>query len=81
MRGSDPPGRTWLFDTNTDPTEQHDLSASHPEKLAELQAALAAHMAEQEPSAWPSQGSFAINVDKDLSVPDAPDDEYIYWSN
>jgi hypothetical protein len=22
-----------------------------------------------------------INLDKDLSLPDAPDDEYIYWSN
>jgi arylsulfatase A-like enzyme len=78
---SDPPGRVWLFDTNTDPTEQRDLSRERPEKLAELQAALAAHQAEQVPSAWPSQGSFAINIDKDLSLPDAPDDEYVYWSN
>ncbi len=42
---------------------------------------LQAAMAEQKPSAWPSSGSFAINIDKDLTVPDAPDDEYIYWSN
>jgi hypothetical protein len=33
------------------------------------------------PSRWPTGGSFAINIDKDLSLPDAPDDEYIYWSN
>lgn len=78
---SDPPGRVWLFNLNADPTEQHDLSEERPDKLAELQAALARHNAEQAPSAWPSQASVPINIDKDLSRPDAPDDEYIYWSN
>lgn len=78
---SDPPGRSWLFDLRNDPNEQNDLSAKRPDKLAELQQALADHNAEQLPSRWPSQGSFAINIDKDLSLPDAPDDEYIYWSN
>ena len=78
---SDPPGRTWLYDFIADPTEQNDLSDERPEKLAELQAALAAHNAEQTPPAWPSQVSIAINLDKDLTEPDAPDDEYIYWSN
>jgi hypothetical protein len=33
------------------------------------------------PPAWPSQISVPINIDKDLTQPDAPDDEYIYWSN
>jgi uncharacterized sulfatase len=78
---SDPPGRKWLFDMNADPTEQHDLSAERPRKLAQLTAALAAHNAEQVAPLWPSQVSFPINIDKDLTVPDAPDDEYIYWSN
>ena len=50
-------------------------------KVAELQAALAAHNAEQAPPAWPAQASMAINIDKDLTEADAPDDEYIYWSN
>jgi len=78
---SDPPGRSWLFDMDADPNEQHDLSAERPDKLAELTAALAAHNAEQAPPAWPRQISTPINIDKDLSRPDAPDDEYIYWSN
>jgi arylsulfatase A-like enzyme len=78
---SDPPGREWLFDTSTDPTERRDLSTERPDKLAELRAALAAHDAEQSEPAWPSQGMFPINLDKSLAVPDAPDDEYIYWSN
>ncbi len=78
---SNPPGREWLFDLSADPTERNDLSKQRPEKLAELRSALAAHNAEQAPPAWPSLGSFPINLDKDLSQPDAPDDEYIYWSN
>jgi uncharacterized sulfatase len=78
---SDPPGRTWLFDLSADPTERRDLSAERPDKLAQLQAALNRHNAAQAPPAWPSQASVPINIDKDLSHPDAPDDEYIYWSN
>lgn len=78
---SDPPGKAWLFDMSVDPNEKNDLAALRPDKLAELEDALAAHNAEQIPSAWPSQAIAPINLDKDLSIPDAPDDEYIYWSN
>ena len=78
---SDPPGRSWLFDLTADPTEQRDLSKERPGKLAELQAALAAHNAEQAEPTWDSQLSISVNLDKDLTRPDAPDDEYIYWSN
>jgi arylsulfatase A-like enzyme len=78
---SDPPGRSWLFDLSADPTEQHDLSKARPEKLAELQAALAAHTAEQAEPAGARQLSVSVNVDKDITRPDAPDDDYIYWSN
>jgi uncharacterized sulfatase len=78
---SEPPGRAWLFNLRQDPTEQNDLAAERPDKLAELQAALAAHNAEQAQPAWPRQVSVPVNLDKDLSLPDAADDEYIYWSN
>ena len=33
------------------------------------------------PPACPSQAAIPVNINKDLSQPDAPDDEYIYWSN
>lgn len=78
---SDPPGRKWLFDMNADPTERRDLSTERPDKLAELERALAAHRAELPPPAWPAQISMPVSLDKDLTQPDAPDDEYIYWSN
>ncbi|MFL2936253.1 MAG: sulfatase-like hydrolase/transferase [Myxococcota bacterium] len=78
---SNPPGRVWLFDMEADPNEQNDLSTERPDKVAELQAALAAHNAEQPPPAWQAQASMPVSLDKDLSQPEDPDDEFIYWSN
>ena len=78
---SDPPGRTWLFDLTNDPTEQNDLSSENPEKVKVLLSELAKHNSEQLPSSWPATGVSAVSIDKDLSQPDEPDDEYIRWSN
>lgn len=78
---SDPPGRSWLFNLAEDPTEQRDLSTQHPDKTAALSAALAQHNAQQQPPLWPSQLAIPVNIDNDLSVPDQPDDTFIYWSN
>jgi uncharacterized sulfatase len=78
---SDPPGRTWLFDLASDPTERQDLSDERPEKVAELMAAMDAHDSEQAPPAWPSRALMPINIDKDRSLPDEIGDEFIYWSN
>ena len=78
---SDPPGRRWLFDLTNDPTESNDLSQSRPDKLSELQAALDRHNAAQVEPTWGSQIAVPVNIDKHLALPDAPDDEYIYWSN
>jgi uncharacterized sulfatase len=75
------PYAPWLFDMKNDPTEQVNLAAKEPERVAALQAALDAHNAEQQPPAWPSQIEAPINIDKSLEQPDAPDDEYVYWPN
>jgi uncharacterized sulfatase len=75
------PWAPWLFDLNTDATEQVNLAEREPERVAALQAALDAHNAEQEPPTWPSQIEAAINVDESLEKPDTPDDEYVYWPN
>jgi uncharacterized sulfatase len=75
------PGTTWLFDLNEDPTEQTNLAAREPERVADLRRALAQHNAEQAEPAWPSLGELPVNVDKTLLEIDAPDDEYIYWPN
>jgi arylsulfatase A-like enzyme len=75
------PDRAWLFHLDTDPTEQHDLAASHPEKVAELKALLAAHNAAQADPLWPSLIEMPVAIDKTLRQPDSEDDDYVYWPN
>jgi uncharacterized sulfatase len=71
----------WLFDLNTDPTEQKNLADREPERVAALRQLLAEHNAEQAPPLWPSVAEMPVNIDKTLLEHDAPDDEYIYWPN
>ncbi|HVH17043.1 MAG TPA: sulfatase-like hydrolase/transferase [Myxococcota bacterium] len=75
------PDRVWLFDLNTDPTEQRELSAERPEKVAELRALLDAHNAEQAAPLWDSYAEMPVAIDKTLAEPEAPDDEVIWWPN
>ncbi len=48
------PDRKWLFHLTDNPTEHQDLAAQHPEIVAQLQALLDAHNAEQAAPMWPS---------------------------
>jgi uncharacterized sulfatase len=75
------PKKDWLFDLNTDPTEQHDLAAARPEKVRELRALLVAHNAEMVKPLFPSFAEMPVAVDKDLSQPEKPDDEVVWWVN
>jgi len=75
------PSAPWLFDLRNDPTEQENVAARHPERVAALQRALEEHEASQQPPAWPASAEMPVNVDKTLLEADAPDDEYVYWPN
>lgn len=81
LQVSERPPRTWLFDLTTDPTEQHDRSASQPEKLAEMRAVLAAKEAEMVPPAWPSLIEGPIVIDTPLGMPEKPDPDWVAWPN
>ena len=71
----------WLFDLANDPTEQRNLAKERPDKVIELDALLAAHLAEQAPPRWDSNVSMAISVDKHLNQPESPEDEVVYYPN
>ncbi len=75
------PGKTWLFNTLEDPTEQNNLAEREPQRVADLRAALAVHNAEQSAPGWPSRAEMPVNVDKHLGQYDAPEDEYVYTPN
>jgi arylsulfatase A-like enzyme len=81
LMASDRPERRWLYDLRADPTEQHDLSETRPEKRRELQALLDAYDAEVGPPAWPALVEAAIPVDRHLAELARPGDEYVYWPN
>jgi uncharacterized sulfatase len=81
LQVTDHPARNWLFDLATDPTEARDLSASHPEKVAELTALMDAHFATARPQLFPAsvEGAVAIDFNSAERAPEGA--EYVYWPN
>lgn len=70
-----------LYNLADDPTEQYDLAASQPGRVAQLKAMLAAHDREQMPPAWPSLIRSPIPLDRPLGTPPRPGEAYVYWWN
>lgn len=81
LQQAERPNKTWLYHLDEDPTEQRNLAAAQPEKVTELKALLAAHNAQMKPAMWPSFVELPVSVDKVLTEPDAPGDEFVYWQN
>ncbi len=70
-----------MFNLAADPTELENLAAQLPDKVAALEALLAAHNAEQAEPMWPSVVQNPQLIDKPGGVPYVQGDEYIYWPN
>lgn len=81
MTVSNRPEKVWLFNLREDPTEQNNIAAKYPKKVAELQALLEAHNAEQVESLWDTVVEGPVKIDKTGADPWAEGDEYIYWPN
>jgi len=71
----------WLFDLRNDTPERDNLINEQRDIATRLRQALNTHNAEQNVSSWPWTMSTPINVDRDLSQSDQPNDEFAYWSN
>ena len=71
----------WLYNLAEDPTEQNNLAASHPEKLKELGALLAAHQASSRGPLYESVVQMPVMVDKTLAEKFVEGDEYVYTPN
>ena len=73
--------RTWLYNLNDDPTEQHNLSDSHPEQLESLRNMLSDLDQQMAEPLWPALVEARIAVD--YTIDRLPDTEYetILWSN
>jgi arylsulfatase A-like enzyme len=70
-----------LYHLAADPTEQQDVAAQQPARVAELKALLAAHDRSQAPPAWPSLIRSPIPLDRPLGVTPRATEPYIYWWN
>lgn len=81
LQVSQTPDRTWLFNLRDDPTEQHDLSARYPERVAELRAMIEAQNAQMPRPLWPALLEGPVRIDVPLNAPWREDQEYVYWSN
>lgn len=77
------PDRTWLYNLETDPTEQNNLVTTHVEKVKELEKLLEGHRADQAEPGWASVVRMPILIDKPQAGEDiyVEGDEYIYWPN
>ncbi len=81
MMVSDRPDKVWLYHLTEDPTEQKNLAAQQPDKVAELQAMLDKHNAEQAEPMTPCVIEGPVMIDKTSAAPMLVSDEYIYWPN
>jgi len=73
--------KVWLFNLAVDPTEQHNLAASEPERVASMRAQLAAQDAQSAKPLWPSLLQGPIFVDHPSGMPQKKGEEYILWDN
>jgi len=71
----------WLYNLVDDPTEQNNLAASHPDKLQELSALLAAHQATSRGPLYPSIVQMPVMIDKTKAERFVEGDEYVYTPN
>lgn len=81
LQVTETPVQARLFNLAADPTEQHDLSAQEPERVAAMRAMIEAQNANLPPPLWPALIEGPVRVDVPLNAPWAEDQDYIYWSN
>ena len=74
--------KQWLFDLNTDPTEQNNLVETATEKLAELSKLRQELLSEQQSKPiWEGALTSPIQINETLKQKLTKEKEYIYWTN
>lgn len=75
------PARARLFNLAEDPTEQRDLAAAQPQRVAAMRAMLEAHNRQMAEPLWPGLLEGPVRIDVPLNTPWSADQDYIYWTN
>ncbi len=74
-------GKTWLYNLNEDPTEQLNLSDSHPKRLENLTKTLYDMDGRMVEPLWPALVEVPIAIDYTVNNKPAGEFETIIWSN
>jgi arylsulfatase A-like enzyme len=75
------PEKAWLFNLATDPTEQINLAAKDPARVAALRKLIETQNAGLPKPLWPGLLEAPIRIDVPLNAPWTKDQEYVYWAN
>jgi len=75
------PEKAWLFNLATDPTEQINLAAKDPARVAALRKLIETQNAGLPKPLWPGLLEGAIRIDVPLNAPWKKDQDYVYWAN
>jgi arylsulfatase A-like enzyme len=75
------PEKARLYNLAADPTEQKDLAASDPQRVAALRAMLEAQNKGMAKPIWPGLIEGPVRIDVPLTAPWREGQDYIYWSN
>ena len=75
------PEKARLYNLAADPTEQTDLSAREPARVAELRAMIAAQNKGMAKPIWPGLVEGPVRIDVPLNTPWQGGQDYIYWTN
>ncbi|SKB50167.1 sulfatase-like hydrolase/transferase [Sphingopyxis flava] len=75
------PEKVRLYNLATDPTEQHDLAAEEPERVAQLRAMILAQNKGMAKPIWPGLVEGPIRIDVPMNAPWKDGQAYVYWTN
>ena len=81
LQSSEALHKVWLYDLANDPTEQHNLAETQPEKTKAMLALLAAQEKEMVKPLWPSLLRGPIFVDHPSGQHQKKGEEYILMDN
>jgi len=75
------PEKIRLYNLAVDPTEQHDLSANEPQRVAQLRAMIDAQNTDMAKPIWPGLIEAPVRIDVPLNAPWKDGQDYVYWTN
>ena len=81
LQSSEAQKKVWLYNLSADPTEQHELSASQPDRVKAMLAMLADQDAHSVKPLWPSLLQGPIFIDHPSNQPQKRGQDYILWDN